>query len=81
MVIARGAESPTLKAHPSRPSEPSHEEGKLNAVYEPSGRKESQMRIHESVKRNDEEEPEQDWRDEVKIAMAYVEFNQEFIGM
>lgn len=37
------------------------------------------MRIHENNKKNGEERPQQDWRDKVKMADAYVDFKEQFI--
>lgn len=81
MVIGRGADSPTLKEHPSRKSEPTNEIGEVNTVYKPGKRKVFQMRIHGTVKSNDEERPKHDRREGVKKAEAYVERKDEFIAM
>lgn len=78
-VIARDADSRKLKEHLSGPSECTNEGDEGIALYKPSGRKDSQMWPAANVKRNDEEQPEQDWHDEVKSTDAHVKFKEMFM--
>lgn len=60
MVIARGTKFPTLREQPNGLSGPKNNVNEVNAAYKPSERKQSQMRNHEDVTKNDEEGLEQD---------------------
>lgn len=70
MVIDYGAESPALEDQPRRPSKSTDGLGEVNAVYKSNESKESHMRNHEEVMRNDEKRLKQDLRDEGKISDA-----------
>lgn len=81
MVVASGAESPTIQEQQSWTSDLTDDEAAADVVYKRSGIKELQVPSHEDVETNDKERLEQNWRNEVKIADAYVLFEAEPIVM
>lgn len=80
-MIGRGTESSPLREQPSRSSEPTNEGSEVNVAYKPSRSKKSQMWSHAKVKRNEEQRLDQDWRDTIRLADAYVDLGDKFIKM
>lgn len=73
MVIACSTESRTLRAQPGEPSQPTNDKCEVNLVYEPSERKESQMRNNEDVTIKNKDRLEPNWRSEVDIVDTFVD--------